>query len=40
MAKYRNRHPSIAFAIGYLFTLFGVVGYAIAGHKKKEDEDI
>ena len=33
MATSRNRNSKIAFAIGFLFTLFGVIGYAIAGKK-------
>ena len=33
MATNRNRNPKIAFVIGFIFTLFGVIGYAIAGKK-------
>lgn len=33
MAEKRNRNPKIAFALGFIFGLFGVIGYAIAGNK-------
>lgn len=33
MAKTRNRNPKIAFALGFMFGLFSVIGYAIAGNK-------
>lgn len=34
MAENRNRDPFIGFALGALFGLFAVIGYAIAGNKK------
>lgn len=33
MAAKRNRNQKIAFALGFIFGLFGVIGYAIAGNK-------
>ena len=35
MAEKRNRNPKIAFALGFLFGLLSVIGYAIAGNKYK-----
>ena len=34
MAEKRNRNSKLAFALGFLFGLWSVIGYAIAGNKK------
>lgn len=31
----KNRNSKIAFALGFLFTLFSMVGYIIVGNKSK-----
>ena len=38
IARKRNRNPRIAFALGFLFGSFGIIGYVIAGDKKTEDK--
>ena len=35
MAEKRGRHPKIALSLGFIFTIFAVIGYAIAGHKNE-----